>query len=158
MNPGEKKRDAYTSPIDQAKIITARIELGAYLREKRNLAGLSTRALGEELNVSSNYISEIERGIKPPSDHLLREYANILKLDENELFKMLDKVPLKATETLEKHEQLQNLLSEMNDSDLADDEIDQLFDIMTTTFNKYMNNKKEGKQQNFNGKFYPRIK
>lgn len=156
MRHGEKK--GQLSAKERAEQAIYRVELGEYLKEKRQLKNLSTRAVGEVLNISSNYVSEIERGLKAPADHTIREFAELYEVDENILFEKLNRVPLKATELLETQDKLQRLLSEVKDSDLSIEEQSQLFDIMQATFDKYKKNKEEGKQQNFGGKFYPRIK
>lgn len=158
MEYGKKKGITDLTPAERAMQATYRVELGEYLKNLRAVKGMSTRAVGEELNVSSNYISEIERGIKAPADHTLREIAQLYNVDENILFDKLKRVPLKATEALNSHERLQKLLTNIQDADLNTKELDQLYDIMEATFNKYLNNKEKGKQQSFFGKFYPKTK
>ncbi|NER40299.1 helix-turn-helix transcriptional regulator [Bacillus megaterium NBRC 15308 = ATCC 14581] len=111
-------------------------------KERRQLKNLSTRAVGEVLNISSNYVSEIERGLKAPADHTIREFAELYEVNENILFEKLNRVPLKATELLETQDKLQRLLSEVQDSDLSIEEQSQLFDIMQATFDKYKKNKR----------------
>ena len=155
MKHGEKK--GQLSTMDRAKQAIYRAELGEYLKELRGYKGLSTRAVGEELNISSNYISEIERGIKAPSDYTIREFALLYGVDEAILFDKLKRVPLKATELLETQDKLQSLLSDIQDN-LEADEQAQLFEIMNDTYSRYLDNKEKGKQQNFLGKFYNKLK
>jgi transcriptional regulator with XRE-family HTH domain len=157
MKHGEKKGITLTT-MEKAQQAIYRAELGEFLKKLRNSKGLSTRAVGEELNISSNYISEIERGIKAPADQTIREFADLYEIDENILFDKIKRVPLKATELLETENKLQKLLTNIQDSNLTNEEQSQLFDIMEATFKKYVSNKEEGKQQNFFGKFYPKAK
>lgn len=156
MRHGEKKGNQL-STMEKAKQAIYRAELGEHLKELRQMKNMSTRAVGEVLNISSNYISEIERGIKAPADHTIREFAELYNVDENSLFEKINRVPLKATELLETQDKLQSLLSEIQD-ELEAEEQAQLFEIMEATFQKYKQNKEAGKQQNFNGKFYPKAK
>ncbi|MCM3155621.1 transcriptional regulator [Priestia megaterium] len=155
MKHGERK--GQLTQAEKAQQMMYRLEFGEYLKELRNLRNLSTRAVGEELNISSNYISEIERGLKAPADQTIREFAELYKVDENILFDKLKRVPLKATELLETQDKLQNLLSEIQDSDLKVEEQEQLFQIMQDTFERYCENVKNGTQQNFNGRFYNKL-
>ncbi|MGG1219400.1 helix-turn-helix transcriptional regulator [Priestia endophytica] len=155
MKFGERK--GQLSQAEKVKQMTYRLEFGEYIKGLRNSQGLSTRAVGEELNISSNYISEIERGIKAPADHTIREFAELYGVEENLLFEKLKRVPLKATELLETQERLQGLLSSIQDSNLEIEEQNQLVEIMEATFEKYIYNKEHGRQQNFFGKFYPKV-
>jgi transcriptional regulator with XRE-family HTH domain len=156
MRHGEKKGKEI-STMERARQAVYRAELGEYLKELRAYKGMSTRAVGEELNISSNYVSEIERGIKAPSDHTIREFAELYSVDEAILFDKLKRVPLKATELLESQNKLQMMLSEMKDT-LEPEEQSQLFEIFEATYSKYLDNKKQGKQQNFLGRFWEKLK
>lgn len=159
MRHGEKKGITTLSPMERAKQAIYRAELGQYLKDLRKESKMSTRAVGEKLNVSSNYISEIERGIKAPADQTIREFAEVYGVDEDILFEKLRRIPLKATELLETHKRMQSLLSDIQDSDLSKDEQEQLVYIMETTFNKYMENREEGKQQrDAYNRFLPKVK
>jgi DNA-binding XRE family transcriptional regulator len=50
--------------------VTSRVfrnKVGAILKANRRFAGLTTRALGREIGVSHNFISDVETGQKLPS-------------------------------------------------------------------------------------------
>jgi transcriptional regulator with XRE-family HTH domain len=156
MKHGERKGQVLTKE-EKIKQATYRAELGEYLKELRSMKNLSTRAVGEVLNISSNYVSEIERGLKAPADHTIREFAELYEVDEKLLFEKLNRVPLKATELLETQDKLQNLLSEIQDSGLKAEEQEQLFQIMHDTFERYSEHIKNGTQPNFNGRYYNKL-
>ena len=78
--------------------------MSALLDEKRNLIGLNIsyyrRArhmtqieLAEALSISSNYLSQVERGCKTLSLDKLLQLAEILKVDEKE-FLDFSKLPI----------------------------------------------------------------
>lgn len=54
--------------------------LGAFIREQRNAAHLSLRALADKAGVSNPYLSQIERGLHEPSVRVLRSIATALNL------------------------------------------------------------------------------
>lgn len=55
-------------------------EIGSYLRDQREKAGLSVRQLAERAGVSNPYISQIERGLRKPSIEVLQQLARGLQL------------------------------------------------------------------------------
>jgi transcriptional regulator with XRE-family HTH domain len=52
--------------------------LGAYIRDRRAVAGLSLRALAELTAVSNAYLSQVERGVHEPSLRVLHSISNAL--------------------------------------------------------------------------------
>lgn len=59
---------------------------GEYIRETRQDAGLSLSNVAEKLGVTKVYISDVERGLRPPfTQERLREIALVLELDPLEL-------------------------------------------------------------------------
>ncbi len=61
--------------------------IGKNLREIRRKAKMTQIRLAIELEKGSNYISQIERGIKMPSIKRLTVISEILKVDISEFFK-----------------------------------------------------------------------
>lgn len=61
-------------------------ELGAFIREQRNLGELSLRKLAELAGVSNPYLSQIERGLRRPSAEILKEIARALEISSETLY------------------------------------------------------------------------
>jgi transcriptional regulator with XRE-family HTH domain len=61
-------------------------DLGAFIREQRNLGQLSLRKLSEKAGVSNPYLSQIERGLRQPSAEILRQIARALEISSEELY------------------------------------------------------------------------
>ncbi len=57
------------------------------LRSIRHQAKITQTSLGIMLDVNSNYISQIERGIRMPSIKRLAKISEILKVDISEFFR-----------------------------------------------------------------------
>ena len=75
--PGRGPRD----PDDVASA------LGAFIREQRNAAQLSLRALADKAGVSNPYLSQIERGLHEPSVRVLTSIANALNVSAETLLR-----------------------------------------------------------------------
>ena len=60
--------------------------LGDYLREQRESAGLSLRKLAEQTGVSNPYLSQIERGLRRPSAEVLQQLAKALRISAETLY------------------------------------------------------------------------
>lgn len=72
------------SPDDEASNAGA---LGQFIREQRNAAQLSLRALAEKADVSNPYLSQIERGLHEPSVRVLSSIARALNLSAETLLR-----------------------------------------------------------------------
>lgn len=62
------------------------VDLGARLREERELAGISVRGLARQLGVSASLLSQIERGLAQPSVGTLWALVSELGLSLDGLF------------------------------------------------------------------------
>ena len=59
--------------------------LGRLIREQRSLAEMSLRELAARTNVSNPYLSQIERGLREPSEQVLDAIAQQLELSAEAL-------------------------------------------------------------------------
>jgi transcriptional regulator with XRE-family HTH domain len=59
--------------------------LGELIRQQRELAALPMRQLAAMSGISGPYLSQIENGLRAPSDHVLRSIATTLGIDPEEL-------------------------------------------------------------------------
>ena len=76
-------------------------KFGQMVRELREKAGLSQRALGDKVGVDFTYISKIESGAKPPpSKKVLIKLATILNIDEEKMMILTGKIPEDIAEML----------------------------------------------------------
>ena len=82
MSPDEPApEEASKAPGEQLRA------LGEFIREQRNGAELSLRALAEKANVSNPYLSQIERGLHEPSVRVLTSIAKALNLSAETLLR-----------------------------------------------------------------------
>jgi transcriptional regulator with XRE-family HTH domain len=59
--------------------------LGAFIRSQRELHAMSVRQLAELSGISNPYLSQIERGLREPSEHVLDAIAQQLELSADAL-------------------------------------------------------------------------
>ena len=65
---------------------TDRPSLGELIRRQRELNELSLRQLARIVGISNPYLSQIERGLREPSDSVLEGIARSLKLPVDDLY------------------------------------------------------------------------
>jgi transcriptional regulator with XRE-family HTH domain len=67
--------------------------LGEIIRQQRELAELSMRQFAELAGISNPYLSQIERGLRAPSQHVLDGIAKALKLSSDALYEQAGMSP-----------------------------------------------------------------
>lgn len=123
--------------IDQQ--IFKQLRTARYLQATRRAMGETLTHMAKNLGVSHPYLSEIEKGIKVPSDQLIKAIANFYKIDEDDLFQRYGKVPILAREELENRPILQKTLSEIKtNKKLTDEQKDELYDKMYRLYVSYI--------------------
>jgi len=60
--------------------------LGAFIRRQRELQELSMRQLADLVGISNPYLSQIERGLREPSERVLEAIAENLEVSADVLF------------------------------------------------------------------------
>jgi transcriptional regulator with XRE-family HTH domain len=66
----------------------------AMLRYKRIVNNLTIKDLGKYLEVSPDFLSEMEKGNKMPSDYLIYNLAKVLDISSEVLFNGFNKTPI----------------------------------------------------------------
>ena len=61
------------------------LTLGEMIRKQRELAALPMRQLAEMAGISNPYLSQIERGLRAPSNHVLNAIADSLQMSAESL-------------------------------------------------------------------------
>src|SRR5436190_21543519 len=60
--------------------------VGQFIKNQREVAGMSIRRLSDLAKVSNPYLSQIERGIYKPSAEVLKAIADALQIQSETLF------------------------------------------------------------------------
>jgi transcriptional regulator with XRE-family HTH domain len=60
--------------------------LGEFIRRNRELSEYSMRQFAELAGISNPYLSQIERGLRAPSEQVVQSIADVLKLSADTLY------------------------------------------------------------------------
>ena len=79
--------------------------LGDFIRRQRELSALSVREFARIAGISNPYLSQIERGLRAPSEHVLHAIANALEISADALYEQAgvrdeDEQPSKVIEAI----------------------------------------------------------
>jgi transcriptional regulator with XRE-family HTH domain len=69
------------------------VALGEIIRRQRELADLSMRQFAQMAGISNPYLSQIERGLRDPSDQVLQGIARALRLSAEALYEQAGMTP-----------------------------------------------------------------
>lgn len=100
--------------------------LGDVLREARNKAELSLRALAKKLDITPSYISDIENDRRVPSEDVLHQLADVLKLKFDDLMALAGRVGDRTERYLKQHPQAGVLFRRLEERGVGDDQIQRL--------------------------------
>lgn len=117
-------------------MVQDKTDIGRYLYQLRMQKRLSLAKVSIHIGINPMALSEIEHGIRLPSDDITRNISNFYDIDENILFKLIDKVPLGAKEELEQSPVLQKTLLEIKRSNMCRKLKDELY---TEMYEKVLN-------------------
>lgn len=115
-----------------------RFNAGAYLTGLRSKLNKSMTAVAKCVGISTAYLSEIEKGLKLPSDLLIRNLSDFYKIDENELFRKYGKIPLFAREEFQKQESLQTVLAEISRKNIPEEHKQELYDNIMKLYREFL--------------------
>lgn len=75
----------------KVKRMNDKLSFGLFIREKRKALEITLRGMARQLGIAPAYLSDIEKGKRyPPSMDKLMKIYKILKLTEDEKYKMFD--------------------------------------------------------------------
>jgi transcriptional regulator with XRE-family HTH domain len=60
--------------------------LGEFIRRNRELSEYSMRQFADMVGISNPYLSQIERGLRAPSEHVVQSIADALKMSADTLY------------------------------------------------------------------------
>ncbi|MGA2924730.1 MAG: helix-turn-helix transcriptional regulator [Solirubrobacteraceae bacterium] len=69
------------------------VQLGEIIRQQRELAELSMRQFADLAGISNPYLSQIERGLRAPSERVLEGIAGALKVSADALLEQAGIAP-----------------------------------------------------------------
>ncbi|MDQ0976591.1 transcriptional regulator with XRE-family HTH domain [Neobacillus niacini] len=104
------------------------ISIGLELRLKRTEKQLSMKEVADAIGISENFLSQVERDKKQPSDSVVTRIANFYKMDEAYLFERFGRIPLVVAEEIKENRTLHDTLYDIStNKKLSDDQKDKLY-------------------------------
>ncbi|MDA8440765.1 MAG: helix-turn-helix transcriptional regulator [Peptococcaceae bacterium] len=130
--------------------IIRQVDTGRFLLAERTKRNLTQPIVAKQLGVSPSYLSEIEKGVKVPSDLLIQELGKYYEIDEDELFQKYGKLPLLAKEEIKNSEDVQKALADIarlrKKKALSDDQCQKLYEEWVQVYQDFIKriNQSEG--------------
>ena len=117
-------------------------DTGQYLLSLRTQNGFTQPIVSKALGISPSYLSEIEKGVRMPSDELIEELATYYGISENDLFQRYGKLPILVSQEIREHPYLQDALGELRrlrkKGKISDEQSDKLLREITTIYKKHI--------------------
>lgn len=115
------------------------IDIGTMLRALRKEKGLSIFKVAKELNISGNYLSQIERDIKVPSEVVIYRIAKFYELDPEELLFKFGKTMPAWTKDVIDIPHLKKIVTEIsNDKRIENDQKERIAKELYQIYNDHL--------------------
>lgn len=121
------------------------LQAGKHLRSIRSKSSLSVHKVAKTMGISGNYLSELERGLKEPSDKVIEAISDYYEINSSALFAMYGRIaPIETDELLENPSLRQTIVKIASDDRLSEDEKAQLYAQLRKLYDSLVD-KKENK-------------
>lgn len=90
------------------------VKAGEKLKELRTKKGESVHKVARGIHISGNYLSELERGLKEPSDIVLESLVNYYNADLSEIFSLYNRLAPAEANLLLKNPSLRKIVTQMS--------------------------------------------
>lgn len=115
-------------------------EFGEHIKRLRNENGLTVREAGHKLDVSANFISQLERGVVKPTDEMIQKIAECYNVNEDSLYHKLGHIPKSALEALSQSPFMQKALSYLHKQNIEPERIRKLEDELRRVYQEHLEN------------------
>lgn len=120
------------------------IEQGKKLKNLRNSLGYTLSFVAENLDVTTNYLSLIERGKRRPSEIVMYKMSKFYKLNPMEIFSLYGTVPIEQIEKIISCPSLIKIISTLNTDDrFTKEEKNEISKILQEEVLKLLKKRKE---------------
>lgn len=90
------------------------VKAGERLKELRGKKGESVHKVARAIHISGNYLSELERGLKSPSDVVLESLASYYTADISEIFSLYNRIAPSEANLLLRNPSLRKIVTQMS--------------------------------------------
>jgi transcriptional regulator with XRE-family HTH domain len=124
--------------VDTKEQYIRQFDTGEYLAKLRTEKKIRLTDAARALGISPPYLKEIEKGLKLPSDMLIRSIADFYQIPEDELFRRWGKIPLLAREQFNEMPDLQKVLSDVRKQKISEDDKEHVIDEITELYKRFL--------------------
>jgi transcriptional regulator with XRE-family HTH domain len=114
-------------------------EFGLYIKDLRTKRDMTLAQVAEKLNVSTNYVSQIERGIRRVTDEMIQELALIYNHDEDIFFRKAGRIPIRVLEEIQTNPMLQKALSFVRKKKISEEKRRQMEEEILRVYSELLN-------------------
>lgn len=120
------------------------MDAGKTLKELRNQRKLSVFKVAKEVHISGNYVSQIERGLKAPSDIVLHSLADFYGINKEELFSLYGRICEEPKSYILANPPFRRTITQISiDERLTDDEKNYLSEEIQKLYEDLLKSRKE---------------
>lgn len=116
-------------------------QFGRFIKELRLNHNWRIIDVAERLNVSINYISQLERGKRRATDKLIKKFSKLYGVNEVVLYQISGRLPEDFVKRMLQTPRLLTLFYHLNECDISHKEIieleNNLVEVITTFVSKY---------------------
>lgn len=114
-------------------------EFGLYVKELRTNKGMTLAQVAEEFKVSTNYISQLERGIRRVTDDMIKDFSTLFNIDEDILFRKAGRIPIRVLEEIQTNPMLQKALSFVRKKKLSEEKRREMEEEILRVYSEFLN-------------------
>lgn len=130
------KTDSNTEENKEEKALQ---EFGLHIKELRTKRDMTLAQIAERLGVSTNYISQIERGIRRVTDDMIKDLAVLYQQDEDAMFRKAGRIPVRVLEEIQSNPMLQKALSYVRKKKLSEEKKRQMEEEILRVYSEFLN-------------------
>lgn len=127
-------------PVDEANNNSS---FGHFIKELRIKRDWTIAEVADKLNISINYVSQLERGLRRPTDELIKNFSQLYRIDEQILYQKAERLSPTVKEELVSLPSLQKALRFIKRKNLPTDRKKELEQELIDVFTEFLEVHKE---------------
>ncbi|MEG0152042.1 MAG: helix-turn-helix transcriptional regulator [Cellulosilyticaceae bacterium] len=117
-----------------------REQAGSKLRAIRKSTNLSVFKVGRAIGVSGSFISQIERGVRAPTDAILISLADLYAIPQSNLFDLYERLEVSELNALLSNPSLRKTFTQITaDKNLSEEDVALIVKELQKVADKYLN-------------------
>ncbi|MCA1025026.1 helix-turn-helix domain-containing protein [Cytobacillus kochii] len=114
-------------------------EFGSFIRKLRLARGWTLLDCANRVGISTNYVSQLERGVRDPTESLIVKFATEYKIDEGILFRKASMISPDVRNVILRNDSLQKALSYIHKNNLSQKKEREIMDRLFQDIAEFLN-------------------